>query len=612
MDINSNVQVTISVSGVPSAGSFTMSPSQGSALNTVFQLSAPYWIDLQDNYPLTYTFGIRTVLDRFDSYSTTLVVTSSSVPYVYSLVLPSNVVSLYVTVSSSTHAEVSQSLFPTVTSTNTSFLSQQLSSKRFFSHTLAAVAAAFETYTTSVPCSMLNTTTLWSELVSSVNDTTLSADVTFTYAEATAVLATQCYGSLSDMTAITIVNALYSSLVRVQRGYLSVELCTLVSMGMGSLMNSNPSRSVSTVARALLSKLAGWGCGDSVFVYSNTTRFVKVDTVNSSTSNTRTSTTGHFLSSSESFDVWIPASALSLSSTSTANVRALRFVDPYLSSLGSLVSDVHELVVDGNDLPSFKLCNRFPGTSTVGECYARTQQTALSDLEDDIRMNISVSLSSVGSATTSLECQFYNTTTELFSIEGCSSDLSALEQGYDYVACSCNHATAFAVALTVQSKYETCASLGSWRHLYNTVGYKSWLAVLLIVWLLLLCVMVVWVIGHCLKRGGARAHVTLLSNSLLTCAAFTRVLYLSLLLNAWGKTDNIACVEFGYTNRSLPVSPENMNVIYDLFFPLTLTAFSVIFLYWYELCRAMHNLGKMKTLRFISGPLLVVRALKLI
>jgi hypothetical protein len=204
---------------------------------------------------------------------------------------------------------------------------------------------------------------------------------------------------------------------------------------------------------------------------------------------------------------------------------------------------------------------------------------------------------------------FYDTSTRSFSADGCTTDTSAFEAGEQHVQCSCSHATAFAVSLTIQAQAPTCADLDSWKPVYQTQGYKAWLGMLLTAWVVILLFLLAWVTSFMLKPK-ARANITLFTNSMLLAASFTRVLFFALMLDAWSKTDNIACVEFGYNNPNLSVSPKDMNVIYDLFFPVALVAFSSIFLYWYDLAKAMaHSLGKMKGMRFVSGASLWVSTL---
>jgi hypothetical protein len=377
-------------------------------------------------------------------------------------------------------------------------------------------------------------------------------------------------------------------------------------------MNSNPSGTVSEVGRSLLSKLDGLGCGQCVFVFSSSSsasRFLDIASTNTTISNTRTNLDASFLSSYQGFGVYLPSTVIAKASGSFASVRVLRYEDPYLTELGTLQSEVHELIVDGSSLPNFQLCNRFPGASTFGNCYASSSETTLVNLVDPLTMNITVDSGVSTSEASLLECQFYNTSTGNFSDEGCTTDASPFEAGEQYVQCTCSHATAFAVSLTIQAEAPTCADLDGWKPVYQTQGYKAWLGMLLTAWAAISLFLVGWVISFMMKPK-TKVNITFFTNAMLLAASCTRVLFFSLMLDAWSKTDNIACVEFGYNNPNLPVPPKNMNVIYDIFFPFALVGFSSIFLYWYELANVMgHSLGKMKSMRFLSGVNLWVRAL---
>jgi hypothetical protein len=48
--------MTLAVNAAPRDGSLQASPSSGYLLSTSFLLTAQDWVDLEENYPLTYTF----------------------------------------------------------------------------------------------------------------------------------------------------------------------------------------------------------------------------------------------------------------------------------------------------------------------------------------------------------------------------------------------------------------------------------------------------------------------------------------------------------------------------------------------------------------------------
>jgi hypothetical protein len=531
---------------------------------------------------------------------------SSSAASLYNLVLPSCTTNLHVNVTNSVGATVISTVSPEIdfsASDPIDFINGKLADNGFFTNTFATQSISFEIYAQDLSCSSIALPTLWSNLIAQLNDTSQSAGSIFSTSEAVSALAIHSGQCISDDFAHTIISTLYDALLRASPGFLTNDLYKFLNIGVGAIMNSNPSNSVSDAARFLLNQLARWGGGQSVFTFSSTdtsTSFLNVTASNTSIQNVRASLQQPLSISSEGFGLRLPQSALAKVAGSFASVRLLRYEDPYLTSIGSLQTQINEFVLDSSSLPNFKLCNRFPGADTYGGCFTEGSETTLTNLQDPIVMNMTLKESVDSAQFDQLKCEYYDTTSGNFSTKGCSIDVAPLEEGQQYVTCSCNHATAFAVSLTIQEEAATCADLNSWKPVYQTNGYKAWVAMLLSLWGLILVFLLSWLVAA-LGKTKRKLNITFFTNFMLILASSTRVLFFSLLLDAWNKTDNIACVEFGYNDPNLPVPPKDMNVIYDLFFPLAFTGFSAIFLFWYDLARVLgRDLAKVKDMRFVS------------